>query len=222
MKLVRVVECRRISPSIRVSAIPFSLPVPNSVGGVIAVEADDQVFCLLFVCCYYYCHREIREMLLPPICRIWTIFISCHLASRMTADRLFRRYADWRVLCPDLENAGDIGQIKCAAECSQRSNCSGFNHFDLTSDWIVCELCYAEYPENITLISPDTKSTAYALADLDLGLYTCEFHSPCSDTSDQYYPHEDPAQYIQCGGALCYPRECADGTKWHQELLRCE
>ena len=163
MKLVRVVECRRISPSIRVSAIPFSLPVPNSVGGVIAVEADDQVFYLLFVCCYY-CHREIREMLLPPICRIWTIFISCHLASRMTADRLFRRYADWRVLCPDLENAGDIGQIKCAAECSQRSNCSGFNHFDLTSDWIVCELCYAEYPENITLISPDTQSTAYALA----------------------------------------------------------
>ena len=107
--------------------------------------------------------RWSHKMQFALIFRVVVLLLTYYLASRIMADRLFRRYTQWKIECPKMEDVGDIDAVRCASECIQRTNCTGFNYYRMTTEWNICELCYANLSTDISL-SPPTNSTAYAFA----------------------------------------------------------
>ena len=50
--------------------------------------------------------------------------------------------------------------------------------------------------------------------------YNCETNNPCKDV-EEFFPHESPNKYIQCGNSLCYEQVCPENTVWDQNVTRC-
>ena len=90
---------------------------------------------------------------------LWILLGVCFLIIVATAmvSEIYDQTGSSRLRCPDLEIAGELSQFQCASLCMNRTNCSGFNEYALSSGSELCELCYAADVNlvNLTASSPD-------------------------------------------------------------------
>ena len=53
--------------------------------------------------------------------------------------------------------------------------------------------------------------------------YNCAYKNPCTGSnSNEYYPHDNRALFIQCWSGNCYEMPCPAGLVWYQNAQVCD